>query len=192
MSTTGHNLVEDVGVAFAMLNDLCRAFAPDDFVADGQMVLADAVPAPANSLLVHQNHMTVELQRHYGKPVEVRVSEEVLDGEIYTRKICLALAGTSRLVESGIARVNFRHLSAAVREQILAKQTPLGAILIQHQVHRRIKPRYFMRFPAHSRVMQLLDCADNLTPVCGRLGTIYCNEEPAIELLEIVINTEVQ
>lgn len=192
MSMSGHNLVEDISGAHAMLNDLCRAFARDDFVADGDVVHADAVPAPADALLVHHNHMTVELERHYGRPVEVRVCDEVLEGDIYTRKICLALAGTQRLVEAGIARINFRHLSAEVREQILAKQTPLGAILIQHQVHRRIKPRYFVRFPAQSRVMRLLECAGNSAPVFGRLGTIYCNEEPAIELLEIVINTEVQ
>ena len=27
-------------------------------------------------------------------------------------------------------------------------------------------------------------------PAYGRVGTIYCNEEPAIELLEIVVNCE--
>jgi hypothetical protein len=29
-------------------------------------------------------------------------------------------------------------------------------------------------------------------PVYGRLGTIYCEHEPAIEVLEIVVNTEVK
>jgi len=74
-----------------------------------------------------------------------------------------------------------------VSEEIRQKRTPLGAILIAHNVHRRIKPRYFLRVPEGSAVLQVFG-AQAAGPVYGRLGTIYCDNEPCIELLEIVVN----
>ena len=185
MSVRDQNLVADLNTAQSMLADLCRPFAPAGFTAECDVVSPDAIPVPADALLVHHNHMTVSLERHYGKPVEVNVLAEQLDGDVYTRKVSLTLAGTAQVVEWGIARLHLRHLPQQVRDEILAKQTPLGAILIKHDVHRRIKPRYFVRFPAQSRVIGLF-AEGNASPVFGRLGTIFCNDEPAIELLEIV------
>jgi len=190
MSTRGHNSVADLGTAQAALADLCAPFAPNGFVAECDVISPDAIPVPADALLVHHNHMTVALERHHGKPVELHVLNDHLSGDIYTRKISLTVEGASDVVEWGIARLHLRYLSPDVRGEILAKQTPLGAILIQHDVHRRIKPRYFVRFPARSRVIELFSAGPNPAPVYGRLGTIYCNNEPAIELLEIVVNTE--
>lgn len=187
MSRSNSNLLADSSAAQAALIDLCRPFAPARFVPECDLVPPDAIPAPADALLVHHNHMTVELERHYGQVVDVIVIEEQLDADVYTRKIHLALAGSGQVVERGIARLHLRHLSPQVREEILAKRRPLGAILIGHNVHRRIKPRYFVRFPAYSRVIELLGAAPNEGPVYGRLGTIFCNHEPAIELLEIVV-----
>jgi hypothetical protein len=39
-------------------------------------------------------------------------------------------------------------------------------------------------------VLHLFGDTQTTTPVYGRVGTIYCNGEPAIELLEIVVNSE--
>jgi chorismate-pyruvate lyase len=113
--------------------------------------------------------------------------EEHLAGDQYTRKISLTPAGSDKVVEWGIVRLNFQFMSPQVREEILAKKMPLGAILIKHNVHRRIKPRYFLRFPENGQVLRLF--SDQPTePAWGRLGTIFCNNEPAIELLELVLN----
>lgn len=185
MSTRQQNLVSDLSAAQSALSDLCRPFAPERFIAECDVISPDAIPTPADALLVHHNHMTVALEGYYGKPVQVNVLDERNTGDIYTRKINLTLVGTPQIVEWGIARLHLRHLSPEVRAEVLAKQTPLGAILIQHNVHRRIKPRYFVRFPANSKVIALFD-GPNPGPVYGRLGTIFCNDEPAIELLEVV------
>jgi chorismate-pyruvate lyase len=190
MSVSRHNPVADLGTARAALADLCAPFVPDGFVAECEVISPDAIPVPADALLVHHNHMTVALERHYGKAVQVHVLEEHLDEHTYTRKIYLTLDGTSQVVEWGIARLHLKYLSPEVRAEVLGKQTPLGAILIRHNVHRRIKPRYFVRFPAHNRVIALFGAGSNSFPVYGRLGTIFCNDEPAIELLEIVVNTQ--
>jgi hypothetical protein len=32
--------------------------------------------------------------------------------------------------------------------------------------------------------------ANNAGPLYGRIGTIYCDDEPCIEVLEIVLNTK--
>lgn len=191
MNTGRSNSVADVGAAHAALMDLCRPFAPPNFMAECEAVPPDAVAPPSDALLVHQNHMTLELERFHGKPVAVQVLEEHLEGELYTRKIGLTLIGTSRVVEWGICRLNFRHLSQQVREEVLAKKLPLGAVLIRNKVHRRIEPRFFLRFGPSSSVIKLFG-VDYAAPVYGRLGTIFCEDEPAIEVLEIVVNTEVE
>ncbi|HEY2589752.1 MAG TPA: hypothetical protein VGI81_28670 [Tepidisphaeraceae bacterium] len=175
--------------ARALLADLCRPFAHGPFHPDCTAVQPEGIPFPEDDLLVHHDHMTIVLQRHHGSPVKVHVLEEHLDGDLYTRKICLTPAGSDKLVEWGIVRLNFRYMPEAVKQEILGKQMPLGAILVKHNVHRRIKPRYFLRLPEASAVAALFG-ANNAEPLYGRLGTIYCDDEPCIEVLEIVLNTK--
>lgn len=191
MSPEGHNTVARVSAAQAELMHLLRPFVSRDFVAECEVVKPQDVPEPSHRLLVHQKHMTIELERHHGKPVDVQVLRERLEHDSYTRMIGLNLRGTSTVVEWGICRLNLRHLSSHVREEILAKAKPLGAILIEHNVYRRIEPRHYVRFAPGSPVVELFD-GYNDAPVYGRLGIIYCDDEPAIELLEFVVNTEVK
>jgi hypothetical protein len=149
------------------------------------VVQPNEIPHPADALLVHHEHMTEVLRRRYGRDVDVHVLDEHLDGDRYTRKVKLTPAGGGPVVEWGIVTLNFRYMSDAVRNEILAKRTPLGAILINHNVHRRIKPRWFMRFAPRGPILNWFgETGDQ--PMYGRIGTIYCDEEPAIELLEIV------
>ena len=184
-----HSKLAEVAGAQAALLDLCQPFVGADFRPECVVVHPDGIPHPADALLVHHEHMTVVLQKHHGSPVDVHVMEEHLSGDSYTRKIMLAPAGTHRVVEWGLVRLNFKFMSKQVREEILAKQLPLGAILIKHNVHRRVKPRYFLKFPADGQVLRFFS-PDHTEPAWGRLGTIFCDDEPAIELLEIVVNTK--
>ena len=77
------------------------------------------------------------------------------------------------------------YVSKEVRDEIRAKRAPLGDILIRHNVLRRISPRWYFRFPGHTPVAQAF--GETGGDVYGRVGTIYCNEEPAIDLLEVVM-----
>jgi hypothetical protein len=189
-SGTGEfNRLAEVGGAQAALLDLCKPFLADGaFHPECVVVHPDGIPTPEDELLVHHRHMTVILERHHRAPVDVHVLAERLSGNSYTRKIALTPRGSDKVVEWGIARLNLQYISPEVRAEILAKQMPLGAILIKHNVHRRIKPRYFVRFPAEGQVLGLFGNPYPL-PAYGRLGTIFCDGEPAIELLEIVLNT---
>lgn len=187
MSTGRTTTPAELDSAAAMLAELLFPFDGGATAIDAEVVQPHDIPHPADSLLVHHNHMTVELKRHFGHSVQLHVMREVIAGDVYSRLI--RLTSDNLMVECGIARLNLALLSPHVRNEILEKQTPLGAILIDHNVHRRIKPRYFLRLPPQSRVMQALG-ASNDVPVYGRLGTIYCDHEPAIELLEVVLSTD--
>ena len=162
------------------------------FVADRSQVRtscaevpAQHVPEPFHWLLVHKNHMTKVLEAQYGRPMELEVVKYALDDEFYTRKIILRPQGTDVIVEVGVVRLNFRYMSREVRDEILKRETPLGAILIRHKVLRKVEPRWYLKFPANAA---LLAAAGATFPheTYGRIGTIYCNHEPAIEVLEIV------
>jgi hypothetical protein len=192
MNVTARSKLSDSPVTESALLELCRPFSNSaDFAPQCEVVQPDEIPFPQDQLLVHHDHMTVVLQRHHGAPVHVHVLDEHLDGDVYTRKISLTPAGRDgKVVEWGIVRLDFRYMAAEVREEILRKQLPLGAILIKHDVLRRIKPRFFLRFPPGGPVLGLFGDTQTSQAAYGRIGSIYCNEEPAIELLEIVVNCE--
>ena len=195
MNAAGRSRIHEVPTAHATLLELCAPFQGADVGFDPQcaVVQPEEIPHPDDQLLVHHEHMTVALERFHGSPVDVHVQDEHLDtaGELYTRRIVLTPQSSPRKpVEWGIVRLDFRYMDDAVRDEILRKELPLGAILIKHDVHRRIKPRFFLRFPPGGPVLKLFG-ANESRPVYGRLGTIYCDDEPAIELLEIVTGTDV-
>jgi hypothetical protein len=179
--------VIDAAEGKALLSGLCQPFVQGYFAPECSIVQPENIPHPADELLVHHQHMTVVLQRHHGGPMQVHVLQEHLEGDRYTRKIKLTPVDGDKVVEYGIVRLHFRFMPEAVKREILARQMPLGAILVQHKLHRRIKPRYFLRIPDGSAVLKLFG-DDSGQTLYGRLGTIYCDEEPCIELLEIVVN----
>jgi chorismate-pyruvate lyase len=179
------------GAARAALADVCRGFLGDE-VADTWAEIAEGeLPAAARGLLAHHEHMTRVLERHYGRRVALRVLAEQRGDRHYARNILLVLEGTDQIVEFGIARLDLSAVSPAVQREVLDKTSPLGEILIRHDVLRRIEPRAFFRIPGGTRIAQAFGDAPPDRGVYGRLGTIYCDEEPAVDLLEVVaVRTE--
>src|SRR5262249_23120420 len=104
----------------------------------------------------------------------------------YARKILLTLQSTGRIVQFGIMRINLELCSPAVRAAIVAGQTPLGRILIEHDVLRRIEPTAFLRIVPGPKQLAWFGI-DELAPMYGRLAIIHCDEQPAVELLEVVV-----
>lgn len=146
---------------------------------------AEAVPEPFKELLVHHAHMTTVLQRYHGGPVALEVVEARLVNDVYKRKVLLTSAGTNQIVEVGVARIDLRYTSDDVRRAITASRTPLGDILIAHDVLRRIEPKWYFRFEGGGPLVAAFDRPVDL-PIYGRVGVIYCDDAPAIELLEVV------
>ena len=105
--------------------------------------------------------------------------------DFYSRKIFLTRGNRSESVELGVVRMDLRCVEQLARQEILQGRQPLGAILVRHKLLLRIEPRWYLKFPAGSPVLSWMGYPRQ-GPFFGRIGTIYCNDEPAIELLEIV------
>jgi chorismate-pyruvate lyase len=167
------------------VEELFAPFGPTDDLPEYEFVRPTAVPPPYRDLLVHNHHMTVTVEAHHGDLVDVRILARRLEDDTYTRKIVLALQNTGRVVQFGIARVHLNYCSTAVREAIVAGRTPLGRILIQHNVLRVVQPTGFLRVHAGPPITKWFGMKEP-RPTCGRLAVIYCDGKEAIEVLEIV------
>lgn len=164
---------------------LLALFPSADDITAHELVSAADVPPPYRSLLVHGRHMTPTLEAHHGDRLDVRILRQRHDHDGYARKILLELRGSGRVAEYSIVRVNFGPCGPLVREEILAGKKPLGRILTEHGVPRRIEPMAFLRVapgPALCRWFGL----DVARPVYGRVARIDCNGQPAVEVLEVV------
>ncbi|MSQ93950.1 MAG: hypothetical protein EXR98_05265 [Gemmataceae bacterium] len=164
---------------------LFQLFPPSSYLREFDIVAADWVPEPYRSLLVHEHHMTVTVEAHHGSLVDVKVLETNRDGDSYARKILLALQSNGRIVQFGLVRIWLHYCSPEVQAAILAEKTPLGRILIEHNVLRRIEPTEFLRVTPGTEMMSWFGLTKPDTTY-GRLALIHCDGKPAVELLEIV------
>jgi hypothetical protein len=167
------------------LETLFALFPPAGDVPDCEIIPADQVPQPYYGLLVHEYHMTVTVEAHHGDFVDVVVLNRYRDDDVYARKILLALQRSRRIVQFGIVCVDLTCCSLPVREEIIAEKTPFGRILIKHNVMRRIEPTAFLRVEPCPAITKWFGI-DPPRPTYGRLAIIHCDEQPAVELLEIV------
>src|SRR5262249_19145100 len=98
-------------------------------------------------------------------------------------KILLVHQATGKVVQFGIMRIDLDLTSPSVREAIVAERTPLGRILIEHDVLRRIEPTAFVRIqPGPAQLARF--AMTQPQPLYGGLAFIHVDEKPAVELLE--------
>jgi chorismate-pyruvate lyase len=149
-----------------------------------ERVAAERTPKPYRDLLDHSQHMTVAMEAFHGESVTVGVLEARTSGERYARKILLTRHSDERVVQFGIVRLNFAFLGAEVRREIESQSTPLGRILIRHNVMRQIELLDLWQVTAGPELSQLLGIGGGAITY-GRTAIIHCNGDPAVELLEI-------
>ena len=167
------------------LRSLFALFPPADDMPEYEFVLPDEVPPPYYDLLVHEHHMTVTVENYHGEPVDVEVLEEIRGREAYARKSLLRLRDSRRVVQFNLMRVHFRYCGKAVRKEILAGGTPLGRVLINHNVLRHVMPTAFLRIVPTAAVAAWFGVSAQCETY-GRLALIVCDERPAVEVVEIV------
>lgn len=143
------------------------------------------VPQPYHKLLVHSHHMTVAVEEYFRSPVDVRVLECRRSGNEYARKILLAVHSTGRVVQFGLVRINLGACSEAVRNEIIEEKTPLGRIMIRHNMLRRIDPLAYLRVTLGDTMAEWFSATPG-TDTFGRVGVIYTGDKPAAEVLEIL------
>ncbi len=157
---------------------------PMDLITEAVHVPASATPEPYKTMLAHDHHMTVEMESYHRCMVNVEVLADHIEGNEYTRKIILRNSSNNQVVQFGIVRFNFNYVTPAVKEQILSRQIPLGRVLINHNVLRMIDLGAIIQIKAGPELAKCMEFPEGTTTY-GRLATIFCNGQPAVDLLEI-------
>jgi chorismate-pyruvate lyase len=178
--------VNKTQAAYLDLSDLVGLFYDRvDDLATFDRVSGEEVPQPYRRLLDHQQHMTVTLESHHGCPVDVRVLEYKNNEEAYVRTSLLTRQTDGYVAQFGIVRLHTCYLSDQVRSEIESRSIPLGRALISHNVLRRVELGSLWRVtPADELTRHFKLPSASVT--FGRTAIIHCNDEPAVELLEIV------
>jgi chorismate-pyruvate lyase len=150
-----------------------------------ELVTEEQTPRAYRTLLAHDQHMTVTVEDWHRSEINLSVLSTRITKSHYSRKIVLTRRVDAAPVQFGIVRLKFDYLPRRVRQEIQAHQTPLGRILIQHDVLRRVERQALWKVEAGAELSRLLGQVD-CVGTYGRTAMIHCNGEPAIEVLEIV------
>lgn len=170
------------------LKSLTSLFSNDKkLIEKAEHVPAALVPEPYKTLLAHDRHMTVTMEKHYDCSVDVRILDRVETDQYYCRKILLTKSGTEEVVQFGIVKFDFQYVTEAVKNEIIKGEIPLGRILINHNVLRHIDLGAILKITAGLGLAEHLKMEPGET-IYGRLATIFCNGQPAVDLLEIAAN----
>lgn len=146
---------------------------------------AEQCTQPYRQLLAHEAHMTVTVEQRHGCEVDVEVLATQLTPSHYLRKIVLRRKSDRRVVQFGIVRLALSALQTIVRDEIMAQEIPLGRVLINHNVMRHVQLNSLWEVACGPELVDLF-CVELGHVSYGRTAWIYCDGEPAVELLEIV------
>ncbi len=166
---------------------LLQLFYPDQpqELATFEHVDGDSLAPAYRQLLEHDSHMTITVEAFHGSTVDVRVQRSLQSDGRYSREILLVARKTAKVVQYGIVRLRPDLLQPQVWQEIQEGQTPLGQVLIRHDVFRHVELVALWKVTAGPGLAKLLEIDTGATTY-GRTARIFCDGEPAIELLEIV------
>ena len=75
------------------LHKLTESFPEDStLIEHAEHVPSALTPEPYKRMLVHDHHMTIAMESYHRSSVDVRVLDQHLDGDVYSRKIILVKA----------------------------------------------------------------------------------------------------
>lgn len=144
------------------------------------------VPDDYRTLLDHHDHMTVTVEQYHDSLVDVDVVDVEESETHYARRILLRRQSDHQVVQFGIVRLNLSFLEDDVQAEIRDQGTPLGRVLIEHNVLRNVKLLSLWHIEPGDDLKRFFE-RDDLDECYGRTALIYCNGVPAVELLEVVI-----
>ncbi|BBO33779.1 hypothetical protein [Lacipirellula parvula] len=104
-----------------------------------RLVAVDDMPADYQTLLAHDAHMTVTVEAFHNSMVDVAVLDEHREGDYYSRTSLLICRQSRKIVQFGVMRIDLSGLPQIVREEIESRGTPLGRVLIRHNVLRHVE-----------------------------------------------------
>lgn len=150
-------------------------------------VEAEQMPKDAQLLLAHNAHMTVTVEAFHGCKVNVEVLDRKREADHYSRRILLRRSSDNQVVQFGIVRLDMRAIPKPAMDAILSEKIPLGQTLIDNGVLRRVELCHLWKIELGPDLAKLFSAPIGET-VYGRTAMIHVDEQPAIELLEIVTN----
>jgi len=160
-------------------------FASIDQLGQFEPIESSDLPAAYQSLLAHNDHMTVTLEAWHNSLVNIRVLAVQTEADSYARNTLLVLQSDERPVQLGIMRINLTGLPEIVRQEIEAQALPLGRIMIRHHLLRSVELCQLWKITPGPALQLHLQLEDD-TPIFGRTARILVDGQPAVELLEIV------
>jgi chorismate-pyruvate lyase len=151
----------------------------------GEFERVSELSEPYSTLLDHDEHMTVAVERFHGCNVDVEVLDVQESDQEYARKVLLRRNSDRVVVQFGIVRLRLGFLPSAIRALVRSQEVPLGRILIEHDVMRKVELVQLWKIRPAGELSGYFDCDASAT-TCGRTALIHVGDEPAVELLEIV------
>jgi len=145
----------------------------------------DDLPADYRSLLAHHDHMTVALEARHNSLVDVEALREWRDEASYARCSLLHRQTDGKVIQFGIMRIWLSDLPPAAQEEITAQRTPLGRVLIRHNVLREVEVLTLWRITPGPALHKHLGLSGQ-SPIYGRSAQILVDERPTVQLLEVV------
>lgn len=168
------------------LQSLLTLFSPSvDSVGVFEKTAATDLPPYYRQLLDHHDHMTVTQEAVHGCPVAVEVKQRRLSRRHYERKSVLRSTRGGEVLQYCVVRLRFAYLDETVREEIENERIPLGRILIHHNILRRVQMFDVWKISTGPDLRHAFGLSRSATTY-GRTALIFCNDEPAVELLEII------
>lgn len=149
------------------------------------------LPTDYATLLAHQGHMTVTLEAYHGSLVDVDVVAERSGSDWYARQSLLTRHSDGAVVQCGIMKIDTGGLPPRVRSDIETHAAPLGRILIRNNLLREVELHALWKIDTSAELAVYLACEAGTT-VYGRSAAIHLEGQPAVDLLEIVIDRPVQ
>jgi len=167
-----------------------------------------AVPVPQRDLLVHDSDMTSTLENFHGGSLGLKVLSRRLEHSVLYREVLLVLDGTNKPVEYGAIRIYLDTLASPWREQVLAGERPLGAILNASGMRYGSQPTAFFEVPADAFLADVLQIQSRFAdkkvqeslkpsadgvgrPLYGRRNTLTTEDGAVIaEIVEILPPTD--
>jgi hypothetical protein len=155
-----------------------------DEVGRFEPVLLDMLPDDYRTLLAHHDHMTVALEAFHNSLVDVRALAEWRDDASYARCSLLSRQTDGAVVQFGMMRIWLADLPPAAQNEITSKRSPLGRVLIRHNVLREVELITLWRIAPGVALRRHLQLADKQL-IYGRTAQILVDERPTVQLLEI-------
>ena len=168
-------------------NSLLSCFPEEGLLkTDLRVIAASEVPETHKELLVHEVHMTATLEKYFGCKLALNIKKTRHEDDDYSRQLVLHAGKNGPALMASIIRIHLQFFGQEITKEIIEGKIPLGRILIENVIQRRVESIAYLRVKMGSKLRAMFEVDDQYNVTFGRLARIICENEPAVEMLEII------